>query len=92
MHQSAISPVATSADLTAATPLLDYMAPSIQHLITTRGWRDLPAFDQIGALHDFVRNEIRFGYNPSDQSKASKVLADGYGQCNTKKRADDGPA
>ncbi|MEE9438693.1 MAG: transglutaminase domain-containing protein, partial [Saprospiraceae bacterium] len=28
--------------------------------------------------------EIRFGYNKSDNIPASKVLSDGYGQCNTK--------
>lgn len=84
MQQSSISPAATTTELTATTPLLDYMAPSIQQLITDRGWRDMPGYDQIGALHDFVRNEIQFGYNTSDQSKASKVLEDGYGQCNTK--------
>ena len=44
----------------------------------------MSGFEQIGALHDFVRNEIKFGYNLTDQSKASRVLADGYGQCNTK--------
>jgi len=84
MQLSSISPAQTDKDLTATTPLLDYRTPSIQQLIKTRGWRDLSAFNQIGALHDFVRNEIQFGYNTSDQSKASKVLDDGYGQCNTK--------
>lgn len=84
MQQSSTSPTETFPKLTAATPLLDYRAPSIQTLIADRGWRDLPAFDQIGALHDFVRNEIRFGYNLSDLRAASLVLADGYGQCNTK--------
>ena len=84
MQQSSISPAQTSTELTATTPLLDYVAPSIQSLIIDRGWRDMSGFDQIGALHDFVRNEIKFGYNLTDQSKASRVLADGYGQCNTK--------
>ncbi len=31
-----------------------------------------------------MRDEIRFGYNASDEIKASRVLKDGYGQCNTK--------
>jgi hypothetical protein len=31
-----------------------------------------------------VQNEIKFGYNESDDLKASEVLKDGYGQCNTK--------
>ncbi|MEW9124465.1 MAG: transglutaminase-like domain-containing protein, partial [Thermotaleaceae bacterium] len=34
--------------------------------------------------YDFVRNEIRFGYNQGDDIPASEVLRDGYGQCNTK--------
>ncbi len=35
-------------------------------------------------MYDFVRDEIPFGYNSSDELPASVVLADGYGQCNTK--------
>ena len=31
-----------------------------------------------------VRDEIKFGYNKSDDIAASEVLKDGYGQCNTK--------
>lgn len=38
----------------------------------------------IGAVYDYVRNEILFGYNRSDILAADEVLADGYGQCNTK--------
>ncbi len=66
------------------TTLLDYGSPAIQSLITTRGWADLPAMQRIGAAYDFVRNEILFGYNRDDALPASAVLADGYGQCNTK--------
>lgn len=73
-----------TAGLTEETPLLDYTAPGIQALIKTRGWRQLEPHVQIGAVHDFTRNEILFGYNISDQRRASDVLADGYGQCNTK--------
>ena len=40
--------------------------------------------DRIGAVYDFVRNEIAFGYNEGDELPASSVLADGIGQCNTK--------
>lgn len=40
--------------------------------------------DRIGAVYEFVRNEIPFGYNTSDDLPASAILADGYGQCNTK--------
>ncbi len=40
--------------------------------------------EEIRAVYDFVRNEIKFGYNESDDIAASEVLQDGYGQCNTK--------
>lgn len=66
------------------TPLLDFSAPSIRHLIETRGWRKLAVRERIGAAYDFVRNEIPFGYNASDALTASRILQDGYGQCNTK--------
>lgn len=66
------------------TPILDFHKPAIQSLVDERGWRNLPEFDRIGAIYDFVRNEILFGYNSNDALPASQVLADGYGQCNTK--------
>jgi hypothetical protein len=66
------------------TTLLDYSADSIQSLIGSRKWLELEPYDRIGAAYDFVRNEIIFGYNHVDDIRASEVLADGYGQCNTK--------
>ncbi|MDV7143049.1 transglutaminase-like domain-containing protein [Tropicimonas sp. TH_r6] len=66
------------------TRILDFNGSTIRDLVDARGWRDLPQGDRIGAVYDFVRNEILFGYNRSDSISASKVLADGYGQCNTK--------
>ena len=66
------------------TPLLDFRAETIARLIDARGWRQLSEHDRIGAAYDFVRNEILFGYNRADDIPASEVLADGYGQCNTK--------
>jgi len=71
-------------DYLTKTPLLNYRDPSIQALITKRGWARLPNADRIGAAYDFVRNEILFGYNSEDALPATRVLADGYGQCNTK--------
>ncbi|MCV2881299.1 transglutaminase-like domain-containing protein [Actibacterium sp. XHP0104] len=68
----------------APTPLLDFEAGSVADLVVARGWRDLPRADRIGAIYDFVRDEIAFGYNRADNIPASAVLADGYGQCNTK--------
>jgi len=70
--------------LLAKTNLLDFWHPSIQGLIRARGWTNLPERERIGAIYDFVRNEIAFGYNLADDLRASQVLADGIGQCNTK--------
>ena len=68
----------------AETPMLDLSAPAIQALIEQRGWRSLGEFERIRAIYNYVRDEILFGYNTDDSIPASKVLADGYGQCNTK--------
>ena len=70
--------------LLTATPLLDLHHPDIESLVARRGWRTLSPYDRIGAVYDFVRNEIAFGYNKGDELPASTVLADGIGQCNTK--------
>jgi Transglutaminase-like superfamily len=70
--------------LLAPTRLLDFETLAIANLIRDRGWSALPKHDRIGAVYDFVRNEIAFGYNRTDDIPASEVLADGYGQCNTK--------
>jgi hypothetical protein len=70
--------------LLAATPLLDIDHPAIEALVAGRGWRSLQPYDRIGAVYDFVRNEIAFGYNAGDELPASQVLTDGIGQCNTK--------
>lgn len=68
----------------AETKLLDYNHPSIQQLIQQRNWLELPEFDKIQQIYNFVKNEIVFGYNERDDYTASEVLAQGYGQCNTK--------
>lgn len=73
-----------SHDYLSETPLLDYRVPAIQELIAQRGWTRLSYEDRIGAAYEFVRNDILFGYNADDALPASCVLADGYGQCNTK--------
>lgn len=73
-----------TAQYLSPTLLLDFEATPIQHLVTGRGWLSLSQTDRIGAAYDFVRNEILFGYNSDDALPASTVLADGYGQCNTK--------
>lgn len=66
------------------TSMLNYSAREIQELIDQRGWRQLDDFHKIKEIYDFVRNEILFGYNVSDDISALQVLKDGYGQCNTK--------
>lgn len=66
------------------TRLLDYGAPQIQQLIRQRKWMELDPFHRIGAIYDYVQNEILLGYNRSDVLTAAEVLTDGYGQCNTK--------
>lgn len=66
------------------TKLLDFYTPSIQDLIVEKGWKQLEEKEKISAVYSFVRNEIKFGYNRSDDIPASEVLRDGYGQCNTK--------
>jgi transglutaminase-like putative cysteine protease len=75
----------TDADpLLAPTRLLDFESPRIAALFETRGWKALPPDARIGAIYEFVRNEVAFGYNRADDIPASQVLADGFGQCNTK--------
>lgn len=66
------------------TKILDYSSKQIQLLIERRGWKSLPEAKRVKAIYDFVKDEIVFGYNVDDGVKASRVLKDGYGQCNTK--------
>ena len=66
------------------TPMLDYGSASIQALIHKHGWNELPETERIRAIYNYVRNEIQNGYNIDDRIPASRVLADGFGQCNTK--------
>lgn len=66
------------------TPILNYHELSIQQLIKEKGWLDLSEVERIKSIYTFVRDDIKFGYNISDNIPATSVLADGYGQCNTK--------
>ncbi len=66
------------------TRMLDYGNKAVQELIQSRGWVSMDTFNKIREIYNFVRDEIKFGYNTDDNIPASKVLADGYGQCNTK--------
>lgn len=47
-------------------------------------WLSLSSYNQISAAYNFVKDEILFGYNISDKINASRILSDGFGQCNTK--------
>lgn len=69
---------------TIETKQLDYSHPRIKRLIEERGWPEMEVRERIRSIYDYVRDEIRFGYNRADEIPASEVLADGYGQCNTK--------
>jgi transglutaminase-like putative cysteine protease len=73
-----------SKDYLQETSMLDFMHPHIQNLVETKEWKKLSQYDAIGAIYNYVRDEIRFGYNKDDRLTASQVLKDGYGQCNTK--------
>ena len=66
------------------TVMLNFRDEAIQQLVKQRGWSNLAYEDRIKEIYDFVRNEIKFGYNRIDDISASEVLRDGYGQCNTK--------
>lgn len=66
------------------TELLDYKSPAIKNLVARRGWAKMRAKEQILSIYNYVRDEIRFGFNIQDAIPASRVLSDGYGQCNTK--------
>lgn len=66
------------------TPLLDFLHPEVEALVRRRGWHALPPQERIGSIYRFVKDEIAFGYNASDDLPASRVLKDRMGQCNTK--------
>lgn len=73
-------PLENLARLTAPTRLLDYRHPDIARLVAHRDWASLPAFERVGAVYGFVRDEVSFGYNASDDLTASQVLAERIGQ------------
>lgn len=66
------------------TEMLDFSNPSIQNLIEMKHWKEQNEFDCIKSIYNFVKDDIPFGYNVDDNIPASKVVRDGYGQCNTK--------
>jgi len=66
------------------TTLLDFNHSEINQLIVRKDWLALSSDECIASIYDFVQNDIPFGYNEADDLPASRVLADGIGQCNTK--------
>ncbi|HEX8577357.1 MAG TPA: transglutaminase family protein [Flavobacterium sp.] len=66
------------------TTILNYSDSTIQSLIRKKGWLNMNTTERVKSIYNFVRDEIKFGYNLSDDITASETLKDGYGQCNTK--------
>lgn len=66
------------------TRLLDYNNSSILELIEKQGWHHQSTKNKIKNIYNYVRDDIKFGYNVDDNLPSSQVLKDGYGQCNTK--------
>ncbi len=66
------------------TEILNYSDVSIQSLIKDKNWMELDTIERVKSIYNFVRDDIEFGYNISDNITATQVLEDGYGQCNTK--------
>lgn len=66
------------------TDMIDFKNSSIQNLIKEKRWENDDEFHKIRNIYNFVRDEIKFGYNIDDTIRASEILLDGYGQCNTK--------
>ena len=66
------------------TRIMNYSDSSIQVLVTNQNWRNMNTVERVGSIYNYVRDDIKFGYNLSDDVSASEILKDGYGQCNTK--------
>ncbi|WP_286761062.1 transglutaminase-like domain-containing protein [Salegentibacter sp. UBA1130] len=66
------------------TDILDFDNPSITSLIRDRGWKKMTEIDKVKSIYNYVKDDVKFGYNIADNISASEVLKDGFGQCNTK--------
>lgn len=66
------------------TKMLNFDAPAIRSLLREKNWQSLEDFQKIKAIYEYVQNDIKFGFNSSDNLTAEQVLVDGIGQCNTK--------
>lgn len=76
--------LSNQAEYLKQTLILDFNHPSIQSLVKEKGWDRMPNVDRVKDIYDFVKDDVRFGYNTKDDIPASQVLKDGFGQCNTK--------
>lgn len=56
--------------LPRSTALLDFQHPVVERLVAGRGWRALPLHQRIGAVYDFVRDEIACSCNEADELPA----------------------
>ena len=63
-----------SANYLEKTQILDLDDHSIQSLIADRNWNTMDEYNTIGAAYTFVKDEIQFGYNRSDDISASEVF------------------
>lgn len=66
------------------TAMLNYREQEIAKLVMAKKWNNLDEYNKIGAIYNYVQNDILLGYNKRDDLTATQVLADGIGQCNTK--------
>jgi hypothetical protein len=56
-----------------SSPTLDYDASAIRAVVAKRDWMQLPTKERIGAICDFVRDHIGFGYNDADDLPALQM-------------------
>lgn len=66
------------------TAILDFDQPLIKSLIKEKRWNKLTETEKVKQIYNYVKDEIKFGYNADDSMSASEILKDGFGQCNTK--------
>ena len=66
------------------TRMHNFSNQSIQKLIQEHNWRLLDDYNKVLEVYNYIQNDILFGYNLDDSLKASDILKDKIGQCNTK--------
>ena len=71
-------------DYLSETPILNFVYPSTREILEQLEVEPKSEEEKIRTIYNFVKDNIKFGYNESDDLPASEVLQDGYGQYNTK--------